>query len=168
MKTKKNVIIFFALLTVVLNANAQIYSGFKKWNSRIRFDAKEIIIVVDSTSSKMGMEFVMKVADRTKIAISNAGVETRLTTQPDTLIFSFKGPVLAIRFTLNKPAYVFGGFPGTGMWHACNTINFTQIYPNSKRKMNTVLSISVYKEEDAINQLVENLSSEILKTLSKK
>ena len=169
MKTKRNIIMLFALLTVGFNVNAQSYSHFKKWNSRIRFDAKEIIIAVDSASSEMGMEFLMKVADRTKIAISNAGVETRLTTQPNTLVFSFKEPVLVIRFTLNKPAHVFGGSsPKTFDWHVCNTINFTQVYPYSNRKMNTVLSVSVDDEDDAINNLVENLSSEILKTLSKK
>jgi len=168
MKTKKNVIMLFALLTVGLNVNAQSYSGFKKWNSRIKFDAREIIIAVDSASSEMGMEFLMKVADRTKIAISNAGVETRLTTQPNTLAFNLNEPVLAIRFTLNKPANVYGGFPGTRQFHACNTIIFTQLFPNTNRKMDTVLSVSIDDEEDAINELVENLSSEILKTLSKR
>ena len=168
MKNKKNVIILLALFTVGLNANAQSYSHFKKWNSRIRFDAKEIIIAVDSASSEMGMAFLMKVVDRTKIAISSAGVETRLTTQPDTLFFNLKEPILAIRFTINKPLYVYGGFPGTRMLHACNTINFTQIYPNSNRKIDALLSISIEDEDDAINKLVENLSSEILKTLSEK
>ena len=165
---KKNVIILWALLTVGLNANAQSYSHFKKWNSRIRFDAEEIIIAVDSASSEMGMEFLMKVADRTKIAISNAGVETLLTTQPDTLVFSFKEPVLVIRFTINKPLYVYGRSHGTKNFefHACNTIHFTQVYPYSNRKMDTLLCISADEEEDAINKLVEDLSSELLKTLS--
>ena len=157
-----------ALLIVGLNVNAQSYSGFKKWNSRIKFDAKEIIFAVDSASTEAGMEFLMKVVDRTKIAISNAGIETWLSTQPDTLVFRQNEPVLAVRFTLNKPLYVYGGFPGTGKIHACNSINFTQIYPNSNRKMDTLLYISIDNEDDAITKLVENLSSEILKTLSKK
>jgi len=165
---KKNVIILFALLTVGLSVNAQSFSGFKKWNSRIRFDAKEIIIAVDSASSEMGMEFLMKVVDKTKTTLNNTGVETRLTTQPDTLVFSLNEPVLAIRFTINKPLYVYGGFPGTGKMHACNTINFTQIYPKSNRKMDTLLYVSIDDEGDAIDTLVENLSKEIMKTLQKR
>jgi len=164
---KKKVLIIFVLLAAGLYANAQSYSGFKKWNSRLRINAQEIVFAVDSASSKMGMEFLMKVVDKTKMAISNAGVETRITTQPDTLVFRLNEPVLTIRFTLNRPVSVYGGFPGTRQFHDCNSIVFTQIFPNTNRKMDTMLLISIDDEDNAINKLVENLSSDILKTLSR-
>ena len=168
-KMKKKVLIIFVLLVAGLYANAQRFSHFKKWNSRLKIDASEIVFAVDSSSTEMGMEFLMKVVDRTAMAINNAGIETRITTQPDTLVFRLNESVLTIRFTLNKPVYVFGRLPDSKdmQFHACNSIIFTQVFPRTSRKMDTVLSISIDDEDNAINELVENLSSDILKTLSR-
>ena len=139
----------------------QSYYYYKPWKNT-SFTNKEIVLTIDSVKSEDGKKFLVGLADKIAGQLNTLGHKCSVT---EIKSVNEKG-ALVIKLALLKPAYVQlkalqGQIP------LCNRVTFEQTNPVTSKMINTVISISVDKQEEALPPLVDDLTKRIDKQVIK-
>jgi hypothetical protein len=123
------------------------------------------IELIFATSDSAGLVFFNKIGNEILKNLETNKIKAKLVYRNnilDTVTISNK---LSFLFTFNKPAYVYMGFPGNKM-PLCNRIIMRQInfLPEIlKDRIHTTISISIDKEENAIEPLAKDIALQMKK-----
>jgi hypothetical protein len=157
------VTIGLAFTLISLSSYGQDYYYFKPWKSKLQIPTENLIILIDSASTEKGTNFLTTVANKVKSDLEKEDIKCLIKyTMTTNDLSDLKS--LILKFQLDKPAYVkLNTFEAE--LPLCNRINIIQTQPQTKRMINTVLSISVDKEDIGIPQFSSDISERLKKTM---
>lgn len=153
------------LLVVLLGLGkityGQTYYYYKPWKN-VNLDNKEIVLTIDSVKSDDGKKFIVGLANMIADRLNTLGHKCSVTDVKS----SSNDEALVIKLSLLKPEYVklkalYGQIP------LCNRVTFEQTKPMTGKMINTVINISVDKQDEAITPLVDDLTKRLDKQLTK-
>jgi hypothetical protein len=156
------VLITVLLFGLSINSFGQKHYYYKPWKN-FSIPTDKIILTIDTVKSKEGIEFLNKIGTQLSGQLNSNGLECVITDITSTT----DKTSLTIKLSLLTPAYVKletleAKIP------LCNRVTFQQIEPKTDKRIDTILNISVDKEEDAISPMVDDLTKRISKQLTKK
>lgn len=152
-------LLFF--LGLFTNSFGQQYYYYKPWKKTI-INNNEICLTFDNTISKEGDLFLKKITHLLSNRLNSLGHKCVV----DSIGTICDNQSLTIKLTILSPAYVQlealqAKIP------LCNRLIFQQINPLTDKRIDTIISVSVDKEEEAIAPLVDDLAQRLSKLFKK-
>jgi hypothetical protein len=152
------ILIFLGLVT---STSGQGYYYYKPWK-KVNINNTEIILTIDSIKSEDGKTFLTEFANQLSEQLNTLRHKCSL---HHIKSIEDKGAVV-IKLSLLEPAYVkLQTFQG--QIPLCNRVTFEQTSPLSKKMIKTIINISVDKQDEAMEPLVDDLAARIDKQITK-
>jgi hypothetical protein len=162
MKSKINILVFLFTVLLTVNCFGNDYY-FKPWKSRTVLPIEKIYIQIDKTKSEGQVDFFERIFNLIKTNLETHGFSCELICQHSSENYNSEN-TLILSFNLLKPAYVkLQTFQAQIPF--CNRFEIKQTNPKSKNLIETVVVISVDKEEEGIKQFATDFINKILKNI---
>ena len=158
MKAKYVLLLFFCGLT--LNSFGQKAHYFKPWKSNVKFEKKEIVFLIDTTSTSDDTEVLLIVASKIDDNLKTKGIHTEPIPFPNDTIIDEN--ILCLKFERLDKAYVKlntleGKIP------LCFRLRMSQTQPFSKKIIETDISFSIDKKQQGVDELGVNLAERLMR-----
>ncbi len=164
---KNGIILPFIFLFFGLsNSFAQNSYYFKKWKGKEVILADEVFILFDSTLTSSGFLFLEEFSKSVSHKISAKGITTHFGSK----LIDLGPKALVIKLEIGVAAYVQLNFPQPNGFPLCNRLHVTQLNQlNTKyrNRVNTIISISVDKESEGLEQASEDFATSVFSSLVK-
>lgn len=150
-------------LLIALNCAAQDSFYFKKWKSKQVFEEKLVVFQIDTSGTEKEIRPYLLAIDRTISNLDTLGFSYDIIPFPNDSII--RQGVLMLRFEKLSNAYVkINSGPKTP---ACYRIKVTQPNSTAKKKIETIISISIPDFKMGLEQFGEAFTQKLLKHFSR-
>ncbi len=137
---------------------------FKPWKGKHQIPVENIVFVIDNLGNEESYQAFETITDELCSNIRTSGIQCNTVRIEDSKIAVRGSSSLFLLMSLEKPAYVYLGDKEKEI-PLCNRIALKQVNflaPKLKHNIETVISISIDKNDEAIKPLAEELSKKIL------
>ena len=158
MKTKVILIAFFFGLG--LTSYGQKAHYFTPWKSKDKFEKREIVFLIDTTSTADDTKVLLIVASKIDDNLKEKGIKTKPIPFPNDTIID--GNILCLKLERLDKAYVLlNSFQDK--LPLCFRLRMSQIQPQSKKMIQTVISFSIPEKQRGVDELGVYLAERLLR-----
>ena len=156
MKLRQIIIIIF--LGFTLTSFGQKAHYFKPWKSKAKFENREIVFLIDTTSTADDTKVLLIVASKIDDNLKAKGIKTKPIPYPNDLIFA--GNTLCLKLERLDKAYVkLNSFESK--IPLCFRLKMIQTQPTTKRFIETDISFSIDKKQQGVDELGVELAERL-------
>lgn len=138
--------------------------SFKPWKGKHKIPTKNVIFAIDTLGSEESYQAIERITSELSSNLSKNGIRCTTIRMENIQPTDKDGNSLFFMMSLIKPAYVKLNTIGPKI-PLCNRIVMKQdnfLAPNPKHRIETIISISIDKNDEAIQPLGEELANKIL------
>jgi len=158
MKTKCILTVFF--IGLALTSFGQKAHYFKPWKSKVKFEKKEIVFLIDTTSTADDTKVLLIVASKIDDNLKVRGISTKPIPFPNDTIIDRN--ILCLKLERLDKAYVkLNTFEGK--IPLCFRLRMSQTQPSSKTMIETDISFSIDKKQQGVDELGVSLAERLLR-----
>ena len=153
----KQILIIF-LLGLTLTSFGQKAHYFKPWKSKVKFEKKEIVFLIDTTGTTDDTKVLLIVASKIDDNLKVKGIKTKPVPYPNNS--TIDGDILCLKLERLDKAYVKLNTFERSM-PLCFRLKMSQTQPTTKKMIETNISFSIDKKQQGVDELGVDLAERL-------
>jgi hypothetical protein len=158
MKTIYSLIVL--LLGLTLTSFSQNAHYFKPWKSKVKFEKKEIVILIDTTSTADDTKVLLIVASKIDDNLKVNGINTKPIPYPSDTVIDEN--ILCLKLEILDKSYVKLNTFEKNI-PLCFRLKMTQTQSSEKRLIETIISFSIDKKQQGVDELGVDIAKRLLR-----